>query len=120
MKFGVYRVWTIAGMLIFAVGILLFAKAGADIVSFTAGAIITTVNIVLLGKGVSGQIGHPHKRPAYILLLVLKYAFLLTTLYITIVIIRLNPIPFVAGITVLPLSSMVMAVFLMLRRQDDA
>ncbi len=120
MNRKVYRVWTVAAALIFFAGILLFAAHGADIVSFVAGAGIAAANVLLLGKGVAALFGYTGKKAVYLFLLVLKYAFLLTTLYIAMVIVKVNPVPFVSGITVLPLSSMAMAVFMMVRRDDDA
>ncbi len=120
MKQRMYRTWIVTGILLFAAGILVFAKDRADSIAFMAGAGIVTINVLLLGKGISAALGYSKNKAVYIFLFILKYAFLLTTLYITIVIIKLNPLPFILGVTILPLSIMVMAIFLMLRRQDNA
>jgi hypothetical protein len=123
MKYNVYKIWLITGMILFACGmfgILLLRSDRTSIIAFIAGAGIVTINLLLLGKGVSAILGYSKNKGVYIFLLILKYAFLLTTLYITIVIIKISPLPFVLGITIMPLSTMVMAIFLMLRRQDDA
>ncbi len=123
MRHNVYRVWLLTGALLFACGILgmlLYHRDITDIAAFAAGAGIIGVNIVLLGKGMSAILGQSGNKAVYIFLLILKYAFLLTTLYITIVIIKVRPIPFILGITIMPLSTMVMAIYLMVRRQDNA
>ncbi len=120
MRHFMYKVWVITGVLMIAGGTLLFAPSPADMFAFLAGAGIILVNVLLLAKGISSLLGRTKKQPVFIFLLILKYAFLLTTLYIAIVIIRFNPVPFIAGITTLPLSMMIMAVFLTIRRQDNA
>jgi hypothetical protein len=120
MKNNVYRIWLITGMIIFAGGILLFRSDAANIIAFIAGAGIVTMNVLLLGKGIAAVLGSSGNKAVYGFLLILKYAFLLTTLYITIVIIKIRPIPFILGITIVPLSSIFMAIYLMVRRQDNA
>ncbi len=120
MNATTYKVWTIAGILLFAGGILVFRHNLTDLAAFTAGTAIITVNLVLLGKGMSAILGHSGNKAVYIFLLILKYAFLLTTLYITIVIVKVRPVPFMLGITVMPLSTMLMALFFIVRRQDNA
>ena len=123
MKQSLSRIWLLTGALLFAcgiIGMLICRRGMMDIAAFSAGAGIIGVNIVLLGKGLSAILGHSGNRAVYIFLLILKYAFLLTTLYITIVIIKVRPVPFILGITIMPVSAMVMAIFIMVRRQDNA
>jgi hypothetical protein len=118
MKYGVYKVWFLIGLIVISGGMLIYRSNPDDLVAFLTGASIVGINALLLGKGITSIISS-RKKFVYILLLVLKYAFLLTTLYITIVIIKLNPIPFILGITTLPVSIVLMTIFL-LRRHDNA
>lgn len=150
MTKSIYKIWIITGMLLLAAGIPFFYPDLRRIVAFLAGAGIMFINVLLLGKALTAlfgrtqaeadpQPGHESgvspayegeppmtkpqakgRQPVFIFLLILKYAFLLTTLYIAIVIIKFHPVPFVVGITILPVSIMMMGIFLMLRRHDNA
>lgn len=120
MKNNVYKIWFWVGAILISVGIVFFRSNLKNVLSFLSGAAIVGINVLLLIKGVSSIIGVSKRKGVYIFLLILKYAFLLTTLYAIIVIIKLNPIPFILGLTTLPASIIVLAIFLMLRRQNNA
>jgi hypothetical protein len=120
MTENMYKIWAITGMVVLLAGIPFFYPDLGHTAAYVAGAGITFINVLLLGKGISALFGRSGKRPVFLFLLILKYAFLLTTLYIAIVIIKLQPLPFVLGITVLPVSTMIMGIFFMLRRRDNA
>ncbi len=145
MTNSIYKIWIITGMFLLAAGIPFFYPDLKRIAAFLAGAGIMFINVLLLGKALTALFGRtqaeaepepghesvispdyegkpPAKgtQPVFLFLLILKYAFLLTTLYIAIVIIKLHPVPFVVGITILPVSIMMMGIFLMLRRHDNA
>lgn len=119
MKINIYKTWIIISLVILAAGILLFVSDKKDITAFLYGAGITFINVILLGRSVSALLTHTRKQFTYVFLLVLKYAFLLTAVYAAIVIIKLNPVPFILGITILPLSIIIMALLLMLRRTEQ-
>lgn len=118
MKYNVYKIWSVMGLIVILGGLIMYRANHKDLLAFLAGATIVGINAILLGKGVNSIISS-RRKTFYIFLLVLKYAFLLTTLYITIVIIKLSPVPFVLGITTLPVSIILMTIFL-LRRHDNA
>ncbi|MGB9735777.1 MAG: hypothetical protein ACP5JP_06040 [bacterium] len=120
MKNNVYKMWLLIGAIFVIAGVIIFRSTLNDILAFLMGAGIVGINVLLLGRGISAIIGASKRKTAYVLLLILKYAFLLTTLYVTIVIIKLNPIPFISGLTTLPASVIILTIFLMLRRHDNA
>ncbi len=120
MNSTTYKIWIGAGLLLFAAGAFFYRHTTTDLEAFAAGTGIIAANMVLLGKGMSVIFGQSGNKAVYIFLLILKYAFLLTILYITIVIIKIRPVPFILGITVMPLSTLLMAIYLMVRRQDNA
>ncbi len=120
MRNDIYKTWLVTFAAAFCIGAFLFVSNGANLAAFAIGAGITGINVLILGKGVGALLTGSRHKKLYTVLLLLKYTFLLTTLYVAVVILRLNPVPFAIGITVLPASVTVMAIYYMLRRQEHA